>query len=249
MVRFAGRRDIALDPTPYIRPRQLHGIEINPYAAELAQVVIWIGYLQWLNVRGIDPPHNPILDTLQSIENRDAILDLSDPKNPVPAKWPEANFIIGNPPFLGSKIFRKSGLSEQYIAAMYRAFDLPKSRDLCCYWFETGRAPRFGRRDTPVSGLLATQGIRGGENRKVTQNELRQSGNIFLRMVGSELGARWRGCSRFDHWHSTVRCGAEHTLDECASRRHRCGPSCGLDTNRGRVQLPRKHQNIVVQGQ
>ena len=28
-------------------PMQMHGIEINPYASELAQVVVWIGYLQW----------------------------------------------------------------------------------------------------------------------------------------------------------------------------------------------------------
>ena len=56
VVRFAARHDIALSPFPFVRPAQLHGIEINPYAAELAQNVIWIGYLQWLAEHNIDNP-------------------------------------------------------------------------------------------------------------------------------------------------------------------------------------------------
>ena len=58
---------------PYVQPTQLHGIEINPYAAEMA-VVVWIGYLQWLHVHGITNDRRPILDKLQTMENRDAIL-------------------------------------------------------------------------------------------------------------------------------------------------------------------------------
>ncbi|MGA2502128.1 MAG: DNA methyltransferase, partial [Tepidisphaeraceae bacterium] len=74
--RFATRCGIPLPALPYIRPSQtLHGIEINAYASELAQVVIWIGYIQWLRDHGLDVPNQPILDKLQSIENRDAILD------------------------------------------------------------------------------------------------------------------------------------------------------------------------------
>lgn len=75
VVRFAANHDIAQNPVPHVRPTQMHGIEINPYAAELAQVVIWIGYLQWLTVHGIENPRRPILDKLEMIENRDAILD------------------------------------------------------------------------------------------------------------------------------------------------------------------------------
>jgi len=198
---------------PRVRPTQLHGIEINPYAAELAQVVIWIGYLQWMRDNGFNAPRDPILEPLQTIENRDAILawvDENGRPTPAwregaactgPAEWPEADFIIGNPPFLGSKMFRKSGLPDAYVRAMYDNFDLPNTSDLCCYWFELARqaivyanehggkgfgAGKFGRGrfgQGPISsvrvGLLATQGIRGGDNRTVLER-IANDATIFM---------------------------------------------------------------------
>ncbi|KXK51917.1 MAG: hypothetical protein UZ07_CHB004003242 [Chlorobi bacterium OLB7] len=46
---------------PSVNPAQLHGIEINPYAYELASVTIWIGYIQWLRDNGFGFPAEPIL--------------------------------------------------------------------------------------------------------------------------------------------------------------------------------------------
>jgi hypothetical protein len=59
---------------PRVAPEQLHGIEINPYARELAQVVVWIGYIQWLHDNGFGMPSNPILKPLETIQRMDAIL-------------------------------------------------------------------------------------------------------------------------------------------------------------------------------
>ena len=205
VIRYAARPEIGLGLLPTVRPTQLHGIEINPYAAELAQVVIWIGYLQWMYENGFNPRRNPILEPLQTIENRDAILDLSDPESPKPADWPEADFIIGNPPFLGSKQFRKQGLSDEYVAAIYATYDLPNTSDLCCYWFELARMRIEDRKRTgtglgagplgkgplgrgvlmPRVGLLATQGIRGGANRKVL-NRIKDAGDIFMAWSDNE---------------------------------------------------------------
>ncbi|HET6441887.1 MAG TPA: DNA methyltransferase [Phycisphaerae bacterium] len=178
VVEFASRPEIALLLAPRVRPTQLMGIEINPFAAELAQVVLWIGYLQWMHDCHYPIFSKPILDKFQNIECRDAILDLSDPKKPKPAEWPEADFIIGNPPFLGSKLFRKYDLSEDYVAAMYGAYDLPKASDLCCYWFERARQA-VERKPLTRGGLLATQGIRGGANRTVLER-IKKSGDIFM---------------------------------------------------------------------
>ncbi len=75
VITYAARADIALRLFPQVRPTQLHGIEINPSAAELAQVVIWIGDLQWMRDNGFAAPRDPILEPLQTIENRDAILE------------------------------------------------------------------------------------------------------------------------------------------------------------------------------
>ena len=75
------------------------GIEINPYAAELARVSVWIGEIQWMRRNGFNESRDPILKPLDTIECRDAILT-PDGKEP---EWPKADVVIGNPPFLGGK--------------------------------------------------------------------------------------------------------------------------------------------------
>ncbi len=92
---------------PQIGPEAVLGIEINAYAAELARVTIWIGEIQWMIRHGLGYRRDPILRPLHHIETRDALLDLSDPANPREAEWPEAEFIVGNPPFLGGKWMRR----------------------------------------------------------------------------------------------------------------------------------------------
>jgi len=178
VITFAARPEIAQGLLPHVRPTQLHGVEINPYAAELAQVVIWIGYLQWMRDNGFQPPRDPILSPLTTIEHKDAILDRSDPDTPRAPDWPEAECIIGNPPFLGSKLFRKHGLSDEYLRALYACYDLPNTSDLCCYWFERARQ-EIAKHEATRAGLIATQGIRGGANRE-TLKRIKKTGDIFM---------------------------------------------------------------------
>jgi hypothetical protein len=178
VITYAARSDIAVGLIPQVRPTQLHGIEINPYAAELAQVVIWIGYLQWMRDNGFAAPRDPILEPLQTIECRDAILDLSNPKLPGPACWPEAHFIIGNPPFCGSQDMLEK-LGETYTRQFRAAYDLPETSDYCCYWFELGRRIiERGDNDHVRIGLLATQSIRGAGSRAVLAR-IKTHGEIF----------------------------------------------------------------------
>jgi type II restriction/modification system DNA methylase subunit YeeA len=164
---------------PQVRPTQLSGIEINPYAQQLAQVVIWIGYLQWKYQNGFPAPRNPVLEPIDTIREMDAILDLSDPEHPKEPEWPKADFIVGNPPFLGTKKLR-SELGDRYADALFAMYGdrIPNFSDLCCYWFEKGRAA-IERQRVQRAGLLATQGIRGGLNRKVLER-IRESGEIFF---------------------------------------------------------------------
>jgi type II restriction/modification system DNA methylase subunit YeeA len=164
---------------PQVRPTQLHGLEINTYAAELAQVVIWIGYLQWMHSNGFVPPRDPILEPLTTIQNTDAIIDLSDPENPKEPEWPEAEVIVGNPPFLGgSKIWEELGRG--YQQALWQLYEdrLPGASDLCCYWFEKARA-MIASRKALRAGLLATQAIRGGANRTVV-DRIKETGDIYF---------------------------------------------------------------------
>ncbi|MBM4034885.1 MAG: class I SAM-dependent DNA methyltransferase [Planctomycetes bacterium] len=61
---------------PYVLPTQLYGIEINPYAFELAQMTVWIGHLQWNRNNGFDTRETPILRPMRNFECKDAILDV-----------------------------------------------------------------------------------------------------------------------------------------------------------------------------
>lgn len=141
-------------------PENVLGIEINPYAAELARVSVWIGEIQWMRRNGFEVARNPILRTLDTIQNRDAIVN----SDGTAVEWPNAEAIIGNPPYLGAKLLkRKLGVAET--AAIRAVYDgrLPGFTDLVCYWFEnarkmieTGRAKR--------AGLVATNSIRKNTN-------------------------------------------------------------------------------------
>jgi hypothetical protein len=177
VIAYAATRGLNL--LPQVRPTQLHGIEINTYARQLAQVVIWIGYLQWKYQNGFTTPSNPVLEPIESIREMDAILDLSDPEHPKEPEWPQADFIVGNPPFLGDKKLR-SGLGDDYVNALFLVYGerIPNQSDLCCYWFEKGRDLVRRRRASRV-GLLATQGIRGGANREVLKR-IGESCSIFF---------------------------------------------------------------------
>jgi type I restriction-modification system DNA methylase subunit len=165
-----------LDEIPLsVGPQQLFGIEINPYAYELAQTTIWIGYLQWRTENGFAEIDEPILKPLHQIENKDAIIDIDTLLEPV---WPDADVIIGNPPFLGGKRLR-IGLGDKYVEALYKLYEgrIPHEADLVCYWFEKARAQIEGKQ-ARRAGLLATQGIRGGANRKVL-DRIKATGDIF----------------------------------------------------------------------
>ena len=150
---------------PAVGPANVRGIEINAYAAELARVSVWIGDIQWMRRNGFRESRDPILKPLETIECRDAILapDGSEPE------WPKADVVIGNPPFLGGKLLI-GGLGEDYVSGMFAAWEgrVPPEADLVCYWFVkageqvgTGMAKRVG--------LVATNSIRGGANRRALQ--------------------------------------------------------------------------------
>lgn len=164
---------------PLVSPRQLLGLEVNEYAKELAQVVVWIGYLQWRLGNGFSGLPDPILEPLETIRLQDALLDRSDPACPREATWPAADVIIGNPPFLGGKRLR-SELGDAYVDDMFAVYAgrVLREADLVCYFFEKARAEIAAGR-AKRAGLLATQAIRFGANRTVLER-IKESGDIFL---------------------------------------------------------------------
>ena len=154
---------------PETGPANVKGIEINPYAAELARVSVWIGEIQWMRRNGFAGSRDPILKPLDTIECRDAVLT---PEGGEP-EWPAADVVVGNPPFLGGKRLNAI-LGEDYVSNLFKVYEgrVPAEADLVCYWFvkaggqvEAGRVGRVG--------FVSTNSIRGGANRRALQTATR----------------------------------------------------------------------------
>jgi hypothetical protein len=162
---------------PTVSPAQVYGIEINEYAHQLAQTTIQIGYIQWMIEKGFGAPEEPILKPLDNIRNIDTVLAYDKHGNPYEPEWPAADVIVGNPPFLGGSKLR-SELGDSYVEALFALYGdrLPVS-DLVCYWFEKARA-MIEQGKVKRVGLLTTNSIRSGANRKVLER-IKQSGDIF----------------------------------------------------------------------
>ncbi|HTV75654.1 MAG TPA: DNA methyltransferase, partial [Candidatus Baltobacteraceae bacterium] len=136
VIAFATQLGFALKPQ--VNVQQLRAIEINPYAFELAQVSVQIGYLQWRRDNGFDNDRTPVLQVLDGFQNEDALLvphfrskakTLKEAQAGEHAgddalkfyterEWPEADVIVSNPPFLGGKMIRRE-LGDDYVDALF----------------------------------------------------------------------------------------------------------------------------------
>ena len=204
-----------------IDPHQFLGLETNPRAAHIAEMVLWIGYLQWhYQTHGNVSPPEPIIKRFKNIQHRDAILDWSSiegavDKNgvsltrwdrvtfkkhpatgqdvpdesaqeqdevyeePKPAQWPEADFIVGNPPFVGNKV-RRFALGSGYVDALTRAYPcLPESCDLVMYWWHKA-AELVQKKKVRQFGLITTNSITQVFNRRVTAPFLEKKDGCHL---------------------------------------------------------------------
>ncbi|MCU0924723.1 MAG: class I SAM-dependent DNA methyltransferase [Hydrogenophaga sp.] len=190
--------------------QQLRGVELNERAAALAELVLWIGFLQWhIRTNGHASVAEPVVHDYGNIEHRDAVLaydgqePLTDTNGqvrtrwdgvttkphpvtgqrvpdesaqvvqwhylkPRQAQWPKADFIVGNPPFIGAGAMR-GALGDGYVDALRGSWPkVPESADFVMYWWHhaaeqvrAGRAERFG--------FITTNSLRQTFNRRVVQ--------------------------------------------------------------------------------
>lgn len=184
---FGLERGLILPVESMPTPAQLYGIELDFYAHEIASAVVWIGLLQWKRDHSYNDQPKPILHKLANIEHENAILryDASAiseewPKGqPSEPKWKEVEYIVGNPPFLGgNRVRQKLGDDDMNaIQYLYRG-RVPAGADLVTYWFERART-EIELQPNTRAGLIATQSIRGGVNRRVL-DRINETGDIFL---------------------------------------------------------------------
>ncbi len=165
-------------PTARVHPRQLYGIELDEYAHQLASVVVWIGHIQHGMRSGVDiAERDPVLETLDNIDCANAIVNGTE--EPSIPEWPEVDYIVGNPPFLGSRNLRRE-LDKAEVKRIHEAWEgrVPHGADFCMYWFEQAR-DMIEHGKAKRAGLLGTQGIRGGQSRKVLERILDTGGIYF----------------------------------------------------------------------
>ncbi|MDP2811291.1 MAG: class I SAM-dependent DNA methyltransferase [Rhodocyclaceae bacterium] len=201
-----------------VDPHQFLGLEINPRAAAIAELVLWIGYLQWhFRTRGSGLPPQPVLRDFRNIECRDAVLahdgvdyvmdergvpvsrwdgrtfkqhpvtgeDVPDEtarvpleryQNPRQADWPQADVVVGNPPFIGASTMR-AALGDGYVDALRGAWqDVPDSADFVMYWWHHA-AQLVARGKLSRFGFITTNSIRQTFNRRVVQAHLGAQGH------------------------------------------------------------------------
>ena len=171
---LAYAQTVGVPLAPFVSPRQFYGLEVNVFAHELASIVVWIGFLQWNYLNQVSDRQRPILERLDTIKLQDALLDGEQE-----TVWPEADFIIGNPPFLGGKRIRTE-LSSDYVDKLFTVYEgrVKRESDFVCYWFEKARA-QIAAGKAERAGLISTNSIRGGANRKVLER-IKETGNIFM---------------------------------------------------------------------
>lgn len=159
---------------PTVGPEVVQGIEINPYAAELARITVWIGEIQWMRKNGFDLNRRPVLRALKNIECRDALLN----DDGMPANWPLADATIGNPPFLGDKRMLQV-LGSEYVDKLRAAYSsrVPPSADLVIYWLEKARE-RIEQGKQASAGFVTTQAVRRGSS-NVVLKRIAETGRIF----------------------------------------------------------------------
>ncbi len=211
-----------------VNPRQFHGLELNPRAVAIADLVLWIGYLKWqLRTTGLTAITDPVINAYGTIRRQDAILahdgeelardadgrplsrwdgvtvkphpvtgePVPDPearvevltcRNPRRAEWPEAEFIVGNPPFIGGNGMRAE-LGDGYAEACWKARPhIPGGADFVMHFWDEAAA-RLARKGTKAKpnplirfGFITTNSITQTFSRRVVEHHLKAKQPLSL---------------------------------------------------------------------
>ncbi|MCL1493827.1 MAG: DUF559 domain-containing protein [Pseudanabaena sp. Salubria-1] len=160
-----------------VTPNQFFGMDINPFAVELARVTLMIARKVAIDKHGLFEPALP-LDTLdKNIVCQDALF----------SDWFDADAIIGNPPFLGGKKFRQE-FGDDYAQKVYKQFpDVQGQPDFCVFWFRktTDLIAENGR-----AGLVGTNSITQVSGRKASLDYVVSNGGIIHDAIATQ---EWSG--------------------------------------------------------
>jgi SAM-dependent methyltransferase len=177
LAKLASRQKSQQVQMGLVTPNQFFGMDINPFAVELARVTLMIARKVAIDKHGLSEPALP-LDTLdQNIVCQDALF----------SDWFEADAIIGNPPFLGGNRVRLE-LGDDYARKVFEKFSEVKSQvDFCIYWFRLCHENLAGK---GRAGLVGTNTISQGNSRIFSLDYIVQNGGFIYDAVSTQA---WSG--------------------------------------------------------
>ena len=178
-----------------ISPRQFYGLDVNDNAVETAKVTLMLARrLAARSAHEFWDAHADVLpggDTHALQFEKDLPLDNLDANircaDALFTPWPEADAIIGNPPFLGSRNLAKEH-GYEYARKIYAAFpEVPKMADFCVNWFRLAHDRlKPGQR----AGLVGTNTIRQNESREASLDYVVNHGGVIIEAVSTQV---WSG--------------------------------------------------------
>jgi len=179
MAEFASQAEPGQMRLSFLSAQNFYGLDILPFAVEIAKVTMMIARKLAIDELHITEPVLPFGNLDKNFIAADALLTLEG----LPAQWPKADVIIGNPPYLGSRYFAKEH-GYEYVRKVHAVFpDVPKMADFCVYWFRkaadhlppcTASDPVTGR-----AGFVGTQNIRNNESRIGGLEHIVKTGTII----------------------------------------------------------------------
>jgi len=246
-----------------VDPHQFLGLELNPRAAAIAELVVWIGYLQQHYRTRSGHPKEPILRAFANVnfgrrEGYDAVLtwdgfptpqfEIREGKsvevypNARRPDWPEAEFIVGNPPFLGKGAAMRGPLGDAYVEALASAHPhMNQSADFVMYWWDRA-AELLTRKDTLLRrfGLVTTNSISQMFNRRVIERY--QAGKTPLNIVFAIPDHPWTKATKDAAAVRIAMTVAE--ANSSAGTLHEVVSENGLDTDEPRIGFGRTDGTI-----
>jgi SAM-dependent methyltransferase len=157
----------------FVTANQFFGMDTDPFAVELARVTLMIARKVAHDRLGLTEQELPLDNLDKNIVQADALF----------TPWPEADAIIGNPPFLGGKRIRAE-LGDGYTKNLFDRFpETHNFADLCCHWFRLAHDQLAGDRR---AGLVGTNMIRRGYNRRASLQYIASNGGHISDAVSSQ---------------------------------------------------------------
>jgi hypothetical protein len=165
-----------------LKTQQFFGIDHTPFAAELTKAALALAK-EFSLLEGRERFREFQVDLLDQALPLDNLNDNVACKDALFAAWPEADAIIGNPPFQ-SKNKMQQELGADYLQKLRSAYpDIPGRADYCVYWF---RKAHDSLKDGQRAGLVGTNTIRQNYAREGGLDYIVQHGGTITEAVSSQ---------------------------------------------------------------